>query len=144
VASIKAPDDRPGTARAMLRQQLEHLFAYEARWIDVDEKTPVLRLVPGEHDALQPSTAERASGMARHGQIQFGGVKFANIASAIGSFGFGRGVVDETGLTGTYDVELTWTPGDRASLLAALMKYGLSCDEELRTVKKLRVTERNN
>ena len=68
--SVKAPDDRPETARAMLREQLERLFAFRAEWTEVEEKTPVLRAAPGgPTPALQRSTDAKSSGSARAGTI---------------------------------------------------------------------------
>jgi uncharacterized protein (TIGR03435 family) len=43
------------------------------------------------------------------GNMAVGGSTLAQFASSIGSF-VGRIVVDRTGLTGTYDFNLTWTP----------------------------------
>ena len=43
------------------------------------------------------------------GTMAMGGAPIANFAQSLGMFA-GRIVVDHTGLTGTYDLSLTWTP----------------------------------
>jgi len=136
--SVKAPDDRPETARAMLREHLARLFSFHAEWAQREESTPVLRRRPGrELVHLQPSSAAKSDGMACNGSIRYVRVPFQNIASALGTFGLGRGLVDETGLTGLYDLDLSWTPGDAHSFTDALESTGLECVEEPRTVSKL-------
>ena len=43
------------------------------------------------------------------GALSMGGTPLTNFASSLGTFA-GRIVLDRTGLAGTYDIELTWTP----------------------------------
>lgn len=136
--SVKAPDDRPETARAMLREQLARLFEFRAEWIEVEEPTPVLRRIPGrELVHLRPSRASESSGMARNGSIHFVKVPIERIVAVLGSYGLGGGLLDETGLAGEHDIDLDWTPGRVTEFAAALEACGLAYRSEPRRVRKL-------
>jgi len=139
--SIKAPDDKAETARAMLREQIERILAFRAEWIETEAAQPVLRCVPGkDHGALKPSTAAKPDGFAHGGAITYTKVKIAEIVKSLGMFGYGTGMIDETGLQGEFDLKLEWTPGDRESFDKALGGCGLVCTMEARKVRRLRVT----
>jgi uncharacterized protein (TIGR03435 family) len=53
-----------------------------------------------------------------------------------------RPVVDETGLTGEYEVELVWAPGEPGSLVAAIEGLGFEVVEARREVEMLVVGRR--
>jgi uncharacterized protein (TIGR03435 family) len=136
--SVKAADDKPETARAMLREQLERMFDYKAEWVTVEEAVPVLRKIDGVNSTLlRKSSADKMGGMARSGSIKYVKIPFPKIAEIIGSLGYRSSIVDETGLTGEYDLTLEWTPGDTASFEAALKKAGLQVTKESRKVRRL-------
>lgn len=136
--SIKAPDNRPETAREMLREQLARLWPHRAEWVEVEEPTPVLRRIPGkELTGLRPTTAAVSSGWARHGAIHFVKMPIERIVAMLGSFGFGGEMIDETGLTGEYDIDLEWTPGSASKFADALAACGLESVNEPRRVRRL-------
>lgn len=141
--SVKAHDGRVETARAMLREQLERLFVFRAEWTEVEERTLILRCAPGDVPAaLRRSVADKSSGSARGGAVDYRKMPMARIAEAIGAFAFGKTMLDETGLDGDWDVHLEWTPGDAASLDQALAAHGLQRASEPRRVRKLLVAAR--
>lgn len=137
--SVKAADGKDDTARAMLRAMLHGSFEFKAEWKEVEKKLPVLRYDASKAGSgLKKSTTEgKADGFARGGSIKMERVTLAAIAETIGAFALGKSMIDETGLTGVYDVDLTWTPGDKASFEAALAKAGLSYSMEIRKTKEL-------
>lgn len=138
--SVKAPDDRPETARAMLREQLERLFAFRAEWIEVDEPTQVLgRIAGAELRGVTASTAAESGGTARRGGFDYTKVDMASIAQVLGSITSGKELFDETGLQGEFDFKLQWTPGDQASFTEALKDCGLEIRTEPRKVRRLKI-----
>lgn len=60
----------------------------------------------------------------------------------LASYGVGKTVIDETGLTKRYALSISWTPGDRASLITALASFGLELTKESRTVPTFVVSPR--
>jgi len=69
----------------------------------------------GERPTLPPPNGDRPVCGARTapGRFLVGGYPIADFARNLSGFVGGRPVVDRTGLTGIYDLELTWTPDVR-------------------------------
>ena len=84
------------------------------------------------------------------GQLKAGGALLRNVASNLSAFA-GRPVLDRTGLTGTFDVELTWAmqlgpaaagPQDGPSLFTAVQEQlGLKLEAQ-ETPMEVLVVER--
>ena len=67
----------------------------------------------GETPALPPPAGDRpvCGAQANPGRLMVGGYAVADFARNLGGFA-GRPIVDRTGLTGTYNYELLWTPDE--------------------------------
>jgi uncharacterized protein (TIGR03435 family) len=109
----------------MLRALLAERFKLMAH--TETKEQPVYALVPARIDGrLGPkiklssmdctgSSSAQACGMntnttSNSGMMKGGGRSFSDLGGALGNFIVNRMVVDRTGLTGTYDFELSWTP----------------------------------
>jgi uncharacterized protein (TIGR03435 family) len=73
-----------------------------------------LKASPPQPDAAEPG--KLTSGMWRigRGTMKASRMKMPTLAENL-SYQVGRTIVDKTGLTGEYDMELTWTPEERAN-----------------------------
>jgi uncharacterized protein (TIGR03435 family) len=138
--SIKAPDGKDETARAMLRDLIHRYFSFRAEWIEVEKEMPVLRFDATKGNGkFKRSTASKSDGMARHGIINYTKVNCGEIIKLLGTFGFGETVVDETGLSGDYDLQMEWNVADKSAFLKALTDLGFSYTKEKRKTKILSV-----
>jgi uncharacterized protein (TIGR03435 family) len=136
--SVKAPDHADQTARAMLRDLLHASFAFRAEWREIEKVVPVLRCDPTTTTPkLRPSVAATTDGMARHGSVQATKVKPSFIAQTLGVYGLGQRMIDETGLQGEFDIDVSWTPGDAQDFSEQLAALGLRFAMEKRKVSTL-------
>lgn len=141
--SVKAPDHADETARAMLRGLLHASFAFRAEWREIDKVVPVLRRDPATTSPkLRPSQAAKSDGMARQGSVRATRVKPAFIAETLGVYGLGQRMIDETGLQGELDIDVSWTPGDVQDFTKQIAALGLRFSMERRKVRTLFVEPR--
>lgn len=134
--SIKAPDGKYETALAMLRELIQRTFGLTAKWEEVERTVWVLRRT-SRPMGLPTAKAETPGGEARSGAIHGKGQKSEYLATMAGLFGYGKKAIDETGLTGIYDIDLEWIPGDAESFNAGLAKLGFEMIEAPRKVREL-------
>jgi uncharacterized protein (TIGR03435 family) len=113
----RAPDGVPRNI-AMLRTLLTDRFQLKTH--TETRQLPVYRLVLARDDRrfgpkLRTSTldcaATRCTASVLSGRIQTNGYSMAQLAQLLTS-NVDRAVIDRTGLTGVYDLELAWTPDD--------------------------------
>jgi uncharacterized protein (TIGR03435 family) len=136
--SVKAPDGKDETARAMLRELLHRHFSFKAEWIEGERELPVLRYDASvKTEMFRPSSAAKADGGATSGTIKFTGVPFASIAKVLGMFGYGKVLVDETGLTGKFDFDFAWNVADAGSFERGLAAMGFKVTKEKRPTRVL-------
>jgi uncharacterized protein (TIGR03435 family) len=128
------PGTSKETARLMLRQGLIERFGLQVHWEKRD--TPVYALVAGkngvslqpvsdpDHPKLKPFTTaagEKTTGMNiihRPGEFFAAAITMDGLAEQIWSrAGLERPVVNMTGLTGVYDIDLHWTPPESPSIV---------------------------
>jgi uncharacterized protein (TIGR03435 family) len=107
---------RPGVTGPRLRPHAEGL-ACDAKWIaPADSTSPAV--VPG---GFLPTCGSVASRGGPNGTILFGArnVTMGHIALYLPSiYSLGRPVIDQTGLTGTFDFSLNWAPDPIGSTTA--------------------------
>jgi len=136
--AVKAPDSNDETARTMLRELLQRTMSFKAEWGEVEKAVPVVYFDSSKAtNKLKPSTATDAQSFGRHGTLKYTKISAQRLAEVIGLFGYDQKAIDATALSGTYDIDLTWVPGNKASLTEALAKFGLEVKMEIRKVRTL-------
>ncbi len=138
--SVVAPDLAHSAARAMLRDALANAFAFTARWEPRPMDVVVLRRRSGGDAAdFRPADPARPAfgGMASWTGIHASGVGMDFIVESLESFAFETVIIDETGLEGSYDLDVNWTPRDEPSAVAALERAGFDVVRERRDVPVL-------
>lgn len=115
----------------IMQQQLDILFNYNAKVEDRIKPVKVLRIIHGEKANLIPSdggekmTSSSGKGLSmKNSELQI-------LADFLASQ-FNKPVIDETGLSGLYNVELDWYNENPDQIHQELKKLGLELvDEEL-------------
>ena len=121
----------------LLQKALEAAFQVEARW--EKREVDVFRLVRVEAHApgLVAVAGGSFSSSGRWGSLAGTSLTADQLASAIEAR-LDRPVLDATGLSGHYDVNLTWDPEVSADLERVLREYlGLALEEDRATVEVL-------
>jgi uncharacterized protein (TIGR03435 family) len=137
--------EREGAAPSALLGMLGQLLptALDAKIESQSRKASVLILtVPsGNVTKLTKSAATDSEERGGAGSIQFTAAPLSHLALAI-QHELGRDVVDETGLSGPYDLALHWNPDEPESILRAVEgQLGLSIEPGERPMTFLAVTE---
>jgi uncharacterized protein (TIGR03435 family) len=149
----------PAGVRAILRSLLEHRFQLVARTAMREMRVYTLvrarddgRLGPAIHAstvdcaALDEARGEQGGsalcgyGNGPSGEMVGGGRTIAQLARVLGGF-VGRRVVNQTGLTGTFDFSLHWAPdtqGPGPSIVTAIQKQlGLKLESCIMAIEVL-------
>jgi uncharacterized protein (TIGR03435 family) len=136
--SIKAPDGKTETAQQMLQDLLRRTFGFKAEWREAERPMAIVKYDPSKASAgFKKSTAEKSEGFARHGLIKMTRIQASRLVDLIASYGLGKLAVNETGLSGLYDLDITWTPDDKDSFRKAIAEAGFTIVEEKRVTKVL-------
>jgi uncharacterized protein (TIGR03435 family) len=107
------PQEQSQFRRLMLQSLLADRFQLRIEHATVER--PAYDLVIAKDGfKLKESQSSTSSGWVGNGQIHFLSAPISSLAYTLSnSAEVGRGVVDKTGLTGRYDIALTWTPDER-------------------------------
>ena len=126
--AVIAPDGRDATARRMLQTMLEPTFGYRVRRELREDRSIRLRRIPGAGEPPPQSNRKDSGRIGRRG-IDSNQVRMEWIARALGTIVFRADVIDETGLEGSYDIQVEWNPRDVDSVRAGLREVGLEVVE---------------
>ncbi|MFQ5720640.1 MAG: TIGR03435 family protein [Acidobacteriota bacterium] len=133
--------DHPELVRPLLAQALEATFHLQARRQMRERDVHIVAIAKGHEGRLQATGAGGSGFQTAFGRVEGVNMTAAQIALALESL-LGSPVVDETGLTGRYDVRLFWDPDDDASLGAAMtQQLGLEWREARRSIEMLVVSK---
>jgi uncharacterized protein (TIGR03435 family) len=110
--------------KAEFRQMLQLLLAdrFKLKVHAETHEMPVYELVVGKNGPKFKESAPDASPMGRLGvsgrnyQVTMAKATMDDVVNAVANSFLDRPVVDKTGLTGTYEIKLTYTPATRANL----------------------------
>lgn len=135
--SIQAavPEDEAESMRALLRRELETRFRLESH---VETRSfEVWVLTSTGHPVLEPSKAPDYSIRIMERSAKLVGGPTANIAAALQGI-LGKSVVDETGISGNYNLEFAWGEDRERSLIAVMRdKFGLMLTPSRRDLEAL-------
>ena len=121
----------------LLRESLKSSFGLSIYWETQEKEVLVLKQSPGEKSGLRPSRAEKSASWIVRGSLYGTKQILERLCLAVAEW-IGIPVVDETGLSGQYDWELPYQPGDPSVLIAALRKeLGLEAERSRRQIQVL-------
>lgn len=137
--SVKAKDNSDKAAQAMLQTALTSTFGLTAKWEEAEKEVPVLRRLEGAQFKGATSKAPESRSMARSGQIHAIHADMGWLSRTIGGFVYDADAVDETGISGFFDFDINWTPGNTKAFEKSLNDLGLTVVKERRKVRQLQI-----
>ena len=134
---VRVPRTSENGGKALLKQALSVAYRAEVRAVKKEKPVLLLRYDGAAPHAGLVAAARGGSTGGRNGLWNAAGAEISALAGMLEGL-LDIPVVDETGLTGNYDMNVEWTPGDRASLDAALKeKFGMTLVPGNRSVETL-------
>lgn len=129
---VRLPRERPQSANQELQKALETAFGLRVRRETREVEAMVLVAPRGRTPALREVADTKTVGMTHRGGLEMVNGSLGNLASSL-EYELKRPVVDETGIEGNYDFELSWDPESPESVFRAVREQlGL----ELRPAKR--------
>lgn len=126
------PENKGEQRFEIMQQQLDVLFNYEVKVEDRIKPVKVLRIIHGEKAKLIPSNGEEKISSYSGNGLSMKNSESRIIADFL-AIQFNKPVVDKTGLSGLYSVELNWFNENPDQIHQELKKFGLELvDEELK------------
>jgi len=115
----RVPKEAENTAKPLIKEAIKAAYGAEVRSVKKEKQVLLLRYAADSaHKGLLPAP-EGGSRSEDPGQLQANGVRLTYLSDVLAK-DLDLPVIDETGLAGTYDMDLEWKAGDNASLAAAL------------------------
>ncbi|HEU4418052.1 MAG TPA: redoxin domain-containing protein [Planctomycetota bacterium] len=137
----RGTDDTLASTRAFARERLAKELGIEVKTAMVEGKALILKRIDG-HGGPPAADVSRKGGTMRNGAVQFGSVTADKLAAALRR-NTTVPVVDETGLSDPFAVDLQWDPQRGLDgLREALATIGLRFEDGVRPTPKHRVTPR--
>lgn len=133
--SATVPRGREAALLPLLQAAIAAQFGVRARWEDREQDVYVLRPIAGGK-ILQASPASQALYSMQRGQSHAVRQPMSRLVRDLTNI-IGKPVVDESGLSGQYDWDLPYQPGQPEMTLNALAAFGLEAVPARRTVKIL-------
>jgi len=135
---IVSPGQTPSQLLATMREELSRYSAVRASWVTVRQPVYVLRRRAGTPPLVASTKPPTSSSSG--GEFMMQGSPLEPLRDYLENE-LGKPVMDETGLTGKYDVAFPVESENlKPSLTAALSQRGLELQEDTRDVQVLRLT----
>ncbi|MDE2924902.1 MAG: TIGR03435 family protein [Acidobacteriota bacterium] len=135
--SAIVPKGQESRLLPLLRESLKSSFGLSVYWENQEKEVLVLKRLPREKSELRPSQAAKSSFWFMRGTLHGTKQTMESLCHAVAEW-IGLPVIDETGLSGQYDWELPYQPGDPNVLIAALRKeLGLVAEKSRRPIQVL-------
>ena len=121
-----------------LQRELAQRFDLQARVEQQTKDVYVLQVIdPGKVKTIPVNTSGKRTYYARHGEIDQQDITMDDFAGYLESYGIGQSVVNETQLSGNFDIKFSFQPENPASLTQILSNMGLSLKKEKRQIDML-------
>ena len=118
-----------------MRQQLAQMFPYKAIVERRETSVKILRKIKGATLSLKPGSGKSSSALSSQGLTMIN-TPFSRV-SAFLQTAMKITVIDETGITGTYDVEIPYFNEDPNRIYEELKKIGLELVDDKRSMETL-------
>jgi len=138
-AAFRVPEDRKEFLLPYMQQTLADFFGIEARWEDRERDVYVLRQIQGR-PVLPESQSEKEQVLALHGKITLRRQPVSALCKILANILFHAIVVDEVGMTGKYDFDLSYQHENPELMTQGLRELGFEVVKERRNVPILVVT----
>jgi uncharacterized protein (TIGR03435 family) len=137
-AAFRVPEQQADRLLCYLQHTLADLFGIQARWTAQERDVYVLRRIEG-HPALPESRSERELVQSMRGKITLRRQPVGKLCQFLTN-SFGAVVMDETGLEGRYDFDVSYQSGRLDVLTKGLHDIGLDTVKARRNIQILVVT----
>ncbi len=138
--SVVAPTKDHFAAKNLLKKTLEESFNYQISWDVKEMEVFVLRKNNNLTSQNFQVSSGQMGGIAGRTGFHLKAVPMSFIVSSLESFALHKLVIDETGLSKTYNLNVEWDAGSIESVIEALEKIGFDIKKEVRKVQILEVT----
>jgi uncharacterized protein (TIGR03435 family) len=134
---LKAPGTKEGSLLETVQLAFNSLLHLRPHWEDKEREVYVLTVDSTAATHLTSSTTTHGGYMIfRDGRLEAVKVSLGNLAAQLGDI-LGVSVVDQTGLSGSYDVTLAVGKGSKEDVSAAVAGLGLQLEKERKIVRTL-------